>query len=31
MAVFYGKKDIDTADAALRLTAELQRRQVTVG
>lgn len=31
MAVCYGKKDIDTADAALRLTAELERRGVSVG
>ncbi len=31
MAVCYGKKDVDTADAALRLTAELQRRGVAVG
>ena len=31
MVVCYGKKDIDTADAALRLTAELNRRGVAVG
>ena len=31
MAVCYGKKDVDTADAALRLTAELERRGVAVG
>ena len=31
MIVFYGKKDIDTADAALRLTAELNRQGVAVG
>ncbi len=31
MVVCYGKKDIDTADAALRLTAELDRRGVAVG
>ena len=31
MVVCYGKKDIDTADAALRLTAELERRGVAVG
>ena len=31
MAICYGKKDIDTADAALRLTAELNRRGVAVG
>lgn len=31
MVVCYGKKDVDTADAALRLTAELERRGVAVG
>ena len=31
MVVCYGKKDFDTADAALRLTAELNRRGVAVG
>ncbi|MDE2989985.1 MAG: DUF72 domain-containing protein [Chloroflexota bacterium] len=31
MAVCYGKKDVDTADAALRLTAELEHRGVAVG
>jgi uncharacterized protein YecE (DUF72 family) len=31
MVVCYGKKDVDTADAALRLTAELERRGVSVG
>jgi len=31
MVVCYGKKDVDTADAALRLTAELERRGVFVG
>lgn len=31
MVVCYGKKDVDTADAALRLTAELNRRGVVVG
>ena len=31
MVVCYGKKDIDTVDAALRLTAELNRRGVAVG
>ena len=31
MVVCYGKKDVDTADAALRLTAELKRRGVAVG
>ena len=31
VVVFYGKKDVDTADAALRLTDKLRRREVTVG
>ena len=31
MVVCYGKKDVDTADAALRLTAELNRRGIAVG
>ena len=31
MVICFGKKDIDTADAALRLTAELNRRGVAVG
>ena len=31
MVVCYGKKDVDTADAALRLTAELERRGVAIG
>lgn len=31
MVVCYGKKDVDTADAALRLTAELKGRGVAVG
>ena len=31
MVVCYGKKDVDTADAALRLTAELKHRGVAVG
>ena len=31
MVICYGKKDIDTVDAALRLTAELKRRGVAVG
>ncbi|MCY3783610.1 MAG: DUF72 domain-containing protein [Chloroflexi bacterium] len=31
MVVCYGKKDVDTADAALRLTAELERLGVAVG
>ncbi|MCY3914159.1 MAG: DUF72 domain-containing protein [Chloroflexi bacterium] len=31
MVVCYGKKDVDTADAALRLTAELNRGGVAVG
>ncbi|MCY4113310.1 MAG: DUF72 domain-containing protein [Chloroflexi bacterium] len=31
MVVCYGKKDVDTADAALRLTAELGNRGVAVG
>ncbi len=31
MVVCYGKKDIDTADAALRLTVELKHRGVAVG
>lgn len=31
MVVCYGKKDVDTADAALRMTAELERRGVAVG
>lgn len=31
MVVCYGKKDVDTADAALRLTAELEHRGVAVG
>lgn len=31
MVVCYGKKDVDTADAALRLTTELNRRGVAVG
>ena len=31
MVACYGKKDVDTADAALRLTAELDRRGVAVG
>ena len=31
MVVCYGKKDVDTADAALRLTAELENRGVSLG
>ena len=31
MVVCYGKKDVDTADAALRLTAELKRRGIALG
>ena len=31
MVMCYGKKDVDTADAALRLTAELKRRGVAIG
>jgi len=31
MVVCYGKKDVDTADAALRLTAKLKRRGVAIG
>lgn len=31
MVVCYGKKDVDTADAALRMTTELENRGVAVG
>ena len=31
MVVFYGKQHVDTADAALRLSAELRNRRIVVG